>query len=274
MSATPIPRTLTLTLFGDLDLSTINELPKGRKPIITKIVDPENRGKAYNFIRQNIEKGRQAFFIIPRIEKSESSEESTWAKVKTVKEEFQFLSEKIFSDLKLAMLHGKMKSEEKKKVMDAFSKGKIDILVSTSVIEVGVDVPNASVMVIEGAERFGLSQLYQFKGRVGRGEHQSFCLLFTSHHTGTNHARLQALVDAKNGFELAQKDLEMRGPGEFFGDKQTGLPDVAMSALTDARLVKKAGLAAKNLLLEDPSLKEHQDLRTKLIATNKRIHFE
>ncbi|MDP3881044.1 MAG: ATP-dependent DNA helicase RecG [bacterium] len=277
MSATPIPRTLTLTIFGDLDLSTINELPKGRKQIITKIVDPKNRGKAYNFIRQNIEKGRQAFFIFPRIERTKSEEEeaeSSWRGVKAVTEEYEKLAQEIFPEFKVGMLHGRLKADEKKAVMQEFVKGKIDILASTSVVEVGVDVPNATVMVIEGAERFGLSQLYQFRGRVGRGQHQSFCLLFTDSHTTTTHTRLSALVKAKNGFELAEKDLEMRGPGEFFGDKQTGMPDIAMEALTNISLVKKAQDSAKEILEKDPELKNHPELAKKLNSTSKRLHFE
>ncbi|PIR88521.1 MAG: ATP-dependent DNA helicase RecG [Candidatus Harrisonbacteria bacterium CG10_big_fil_rev_8_21_14_0_10_44_23] len=281
MSATPIPRTLTLTVFGDLDLSTINELPKGRKKIVSKIVDPKNRGKAYSFIRQNVEAGRQVFFIFPRIEKTELTDEqkqdkrsAMWQNVKSVKEEFDKLSRIVFPNLKLAMLHGKLKAEEKARVMNEFKEGKIDILVSTSVVEVGVDVANATVMVIEGAERFGLSQLYQFRGRVGRGEHQSFCLLFTDSHTETTHKRLEALISAKNGFELAEIDLQMRGPGEFFGNKQTGIPDMAMDALSDMQLVKKAQDAAKATLKGDPGLKENKELANKLEKMNNKIHLE
>ncbi len=288
MSATPIPRTLSLVVFGDLDVSTINELPKGRKAIITKIVDPTNRPKAYGFIKQQIAAGRQAFFIYPRIEESTAPEQQTLtqelmtkaktsifaAEMKAVKAEYERLSKTVFPDLRVAMLHGKMKATEKAKVMADFKSGKTDILVSTSVIEVGVDVPNASIMVIEGAERFGLAQLYQFRGRVGRGEHQSFCFLFTDSTAETTAARLNALIDAKNGFELAEKDLELRGPGQFLGDKQTGIPDTAMQSLNDIRLVKAARDSAQKLLATDPQLLTYIRLKEKLDQMKKNLHLE
>ncbi|MEK7478618.1 MAG: ATP-dependent DNA helicase RecG, partial [Patescibacteria group bacterium] len=229
MSATPIPRTLALTIFGDLDLSIINELPAGRKPIITKVVAPTNREKAYGFIREQILKGRQAFVICPRIEPGTKDEEERkiltesqqkLLDLKSVKEEFERLSKNIFPDLKIAMLHGKLKNTEKENIMKDFQDKKYDILVSTSVIEVGVDVPNASIMMIEGADRFGLAQLYQFRGRVGRSEHQSFCLLFTDSDSTSTQYRLDSLLTAKNGFELAEKDLQLRGPGQFLGKEQ------------------------------------------------------
>ena len=278
MSATPIPRTLSLAIFGDLDVSTINELPKGRKPIITKIVDPENRMKAYGFIKQQIEKGRQVFFIYPRINASEQKDtedkrSSAWVGVKNVTEEFELL-QKIFPKFKVDMLHGKLKPKEKELVMKKFKDGKTNILVSTSVIEVGVDIPNATIMVIEGAERFGLAQLYQFRGRVGRGEHQSFCFLFTDSHSVTTHQRLQALIKAKNGFELAEKDLEIRGPGQFLGDKQTGLPDLAMNSLNDIRLVKSARDTALMILEKDPELENYPLLLNKLNGLGSEIHLE
>ncbi|MEK7076962.1 MAG: ATP-dependent DNA helicase RecG, partial [Patescibacteria group bacterium] len=250
MSATPIPRTLMLTVFGDLDISTITELPTGRKKIITKIVAPENRAKAYQFIRDEIKKGRQAFVICPRIEPPSQTGTDTisinqhnpyksalpW-ETKAVKEEYEKLSQAIFPDLKIGMLHGQLKPKEKEKIMREFQEKKIDILVSTSVVEVGVDVPNATVMMIEGSDRFGLAQLYQFRGRVGRGEHQSYCLLFTDSDSSaecrslpvrqagssggkTAHARLKAIAEAKNGFELAEMDLKLRGPGQFLGTEQ------------------------------------------------------
>jgi ATP-dependent DNA helicase RecG len=180
MTATPIPRTLSLTVYGDLDLSLIDELPKGRKKIITKIISPNKRKEAYDFIRKEAAKGRQVFVICPRIEAQNENEKITsWADVKAVKEEYKKLSKEIFPDLRVEMLHGKIKSDKKEEIMKKFKRGAIDILVSTSVVEVGIDVPNATVMMIEGAERFGLAQLHQFRGRVGRGKHQSFCLLFT-----------------------------------------------------------------------------------------------
>lgn len=290
MSATPIPRTLSLAIFGDLDVSTINELPKGRKAIVTKVVDPLNRPKAYAFIKQHIAAGRQAFFIYPRIEAApETGSDSlftaanekvsgiktpVWNEAKAVKAEYEQLSKKVFPDLKVAMLHGKMKATEKTKVMSDFKAGKTQILVSTSVIEVGVDVPNATIMVIEGAEHFGLAQLYQFRGRVGRGEHQSFCFLFTESSSETTAARLNALIEAKNGFELAEKDLELRGPGQFLGDKQTGMPDSAMQSLNNIQLVKAARDSAQKILSNDPQLTTHILLKEKLQELSKQVHLE
>lgn len=288
MSATPIPRTLSLAIFGDLDVSTINELPKGRKQIITKIVDPVNRPKAYGFIKQQIEAGRQAFFIYPRIEEGAQTEQLALsselvtkdtktivaAEMKAVKAEYERLSKTVFPDLNVAMLHGKMKSTEKAKIMADFKAGKTQILVSTSVIEVGVDVPNASIMVIEGAERFGLAQLYQFRGRVGRGEHQSFCFLFTDSSAETTTARLNALIEAKNGFELAEKDLELRGPGQFLGEKQTGMPDSAMQSLNNIQLVKAARDSAQKILIASPDLAAYPLLREKLAQLARSVHLE
>ena len=281
MSATPIPRTLSLTVFGDLDLSTITELPAGRKEIITKIVAPENRKKAYDFIREQIKKGRQAFVICPRIGPGTIKEGEILSEakkkaleLKSVKEEFEKLSAKIFPELKVTMLHGKMKGKEKDEIMKDFQDQKYDILVSTSVIEVGVDVPNASIMMIEGSERFGLAQLYQFRGRVGRGEHQSFCLIFTDSDSATSQKRLQFLIAAKNGFELAEKDLMLRGPGQFLGESQAGLPDVAMDALKDIQLVKTARDAAKEIISNDPEFQNHPALLKKFQEFQKEIHLE
>ncbi|KKU94584.1 MAG: ATP-dependent DNA helicase [Parcubacteria group bacterium GW2011_GWA1_48_11b] len=284
MSATPIPRTLSLTLFGDLELSIIDELPSGRKEIITKIVAPSNRKKAYDFIKEQIKAGRQAFVICPRIAAAESAPDTAqqpldvrkklWLEVKNVTEEYERLSKKIFPDLKVAMLHGRMKGAEKAQIMSGFASGEINILVSTSVIEVGVDVPNATIMMIEGADRFGLAQLYQFRGRVGRAEHQSYCLLFTDSSAQSTHQRLDALLKAKNGFELAEKDLAIRGPGEFIGDKQTGIPDLAMKALNNIELIKIARAAANSLLKEDRELNAHKLLRTQLESFQKQIHLE
>lgn len=278
MSATPIPRTLALTIFGDLDLSIIDEMPRGRKPIITKIVDPKNRDKAYAFIRGEVKKGRQVFVICPRIEKSAPSDvwkpKTSWDDVKAVTEEYEKLSKKIFPDLRVAMLHGKLNSEEKKRVMDDFSSRKSDILISTSVVEVGVDIPNATIMMIDGADKFGLAQLYQFRGRVGRGEHQSYCLLFSDTDSITVRDRLKALVDAKNGFDLAERDLQLRGPGEFLGDSQSGMPDIAMEALTDAHLVKSARDSAQEIMGRDPALREYPKLKMRLSQFEKEIHLE
>lgn len=277
MSATPIPRTLTLTIFGDLDLSIIDELPKGRKKIITKIVAPENRDKAYAFIRGQVRNGRQVFVVCPRIDKeNEESVLKNYFKfeLKAVKEEYEKLSKKIFPDLRVAMLHGKMKSAEKSEIMNNFKNHNIDILVSTSVIEVGVDVPNATIMMIEGSERFGLAQLYQFRGRVGRGEHQSFCFLFAESLSKTTFNRLNSLAKAKNGFELAEKDLEIRGPGEFLGNSQTGYPDLAMKAMKNPDLVKKSRETAMNLLEINPALDKYPALKERLDIFRKEIHLE
>ncbi|MDO8582591.1 MAG: ATP-dependent DNA helicase RecG [bacterium] len=279
MSATPIPRTLSLTIFGDLDLSIIDELPSGRKPIITKVVASTDRPKAHAFIRQEIKKGRQAFVICPRIEEAEDADEPTaipnpWSDVKAVTQEYEKLAKEIFPDLKVAMLHGKMKSAEKASVMEAFTKNKTNILVATSVIEVGVDVPNATIMAIEDADRFGLAQLYQFRGRVGRSTHQSACLLFTANKSAVSRERLKALTTAKNGFELAEKDLAMRGPGEFLGRTQTGMPDIAMNALNDMELVKAARTAASDVLKKDKDLKQNPHLEERLSAFRKAVHLE
>jgi ATP-dependent DNA helicase RecG len=275
MTATPIPRTLALTIYGDLDLSLIDELPKGRKKIITKVIPPEERNKAYQFIRKEVKAGRQVFVICPRIEPSNTAAGGlTWAEVKAVKEEYQKLSKEIFPDLKVGMLHGKMKTEEKEKIMKDFKKKKIDLLVSTSVVEVGIDVPNATLMMIEGAERFGLSQLHQFRGRVGRGKYQSYCFLFTESPAKKTQKRLTALISSENGFKLAEKDLEIRGPGEIFGKSQWGIPDLTMDSLKDIFLVEKTREAAKEILTKDPELKKYPLLREKLEEFQQRVHLE
>lgn len=278
MSATPIPRTLSLTLFGNLDLSLITELPKGRKEIITKVVAPTNREKAYAFIRGCVQKGRQVFVICPRIEPQDPALQTELSflkfELKSVTEEYEKLSKKIFPDLRVAMLHGKMKAKEKGDVMREFAEGKYDILTATSVVEVGVDVPNATVMMIESTERFGLAQIYQFRGRVGRGKHQSFCFLFTESTSSTVRTRLKALVEAKNGFELAEQDLKIRGPGEFLGNSQTGMPDLAMKAIQNPDLVKIARETALTTLDKDPTLAQHFPLKARLEAFSKRVHWE
>ena len=197
-----------------------------------------------------------------------------WAEVKNVTEEYERLAKRVFPDLRVAMLHGKMKSVEKAQLMSDFAADKLDVLVSTSVIEVGVDIPNAAIMMIEGADRFGLAQLYQFRGRVGRGEHQSYCLLFTDSTAESTHERLNALLKAKNGFELAEKDLAIRGPGEFIGDKQTGIPDLAMRALNNMELVKAARAAAVSVLKKDPELSGYPVLVEQLESFQKQIHLE
>ena len=284
MSATPIPRTLMLSVFGDLDLSLITELPVGRKEIKTEIVAPLKRTTTYSFIREQIKEGRQAFVICPRIDVPEE-EESTKVpggkmafvkklELKSVKEEYEKLSQKIFPDLRIAMLHGQMKPKEKEEVMRKFKDKEFDVLVATSVVEVGVDVPNASIMMIEGADRFGLAQLYQFRGRVGRGEYQSYCFLMADSQAAVANARLHAILEAKNGFELAEKDLALRGPGQFFGNVQTGLPDVAMEALRDPELVKNSREAAIRAVTADPQFKKNAALRKKVEEFRARVHQE
>jgi ATP-dependent DNA helicase RecG len=285
MSATPIPRTLMLSVFGDLDLSLITELPVGRKAITTSIVPPLTRSKTYDFIRSEVKNGRQVFVICPRIDlpdeedkaKANASGDPRQIKtleLKSVKEEFEKLSKKIFPDLRVAMLHGQMKAREKEDIMKQFKAREFDIMVATSVVEVGVDVPNASIMMIEGAERFGLAQLYQFRGRVGRGEYQSYCFLMTDSAAAAANARLKAILEAKNGFELAEKDLALRGPGQFFGQVQTGLPDVAMEALRDPELVKHSREAAIQILTADAGLKTFPLLRKRLAFFRQKIHQE
>jgi ATP-dependent DNA helicase RecG len=273
MTATPIPRTLTLTVFGDLDLSLIDELPKGRKKIITKTISPKEREQTYQFIKKEVGKGRQIFVICPRIEVNDKKD-SSWAEVKAVEEEYEKLSKQVFPDLRIAMLHGKMKTMEKERIMNDFKNKKMDILVSTSVIEVGIDVPNATVMMIEGAERFGLAQLHQFRGRVGRAGYQSYCFLFTTSPLKKTYDRLKALVDSEDGFKLAEKDLEIRGPGDFTGTRQWGIPDLMMNSLKDIKLVEKTRQIAQEILDKDPELKKHPLIREKLKKFRQRIHLE
>jgi len=289
MTATPIPRTLSLTIYGDLDLSVIDELPKGRKKVITKIVKPNEKKEVYDFVRKEVKEGRQVFVICPRIEPPKSKIENingqlailpfdekklSWQEVKAAKEEYEKLSKEIFPDLRVGLLHGRMKTGEKEKVMEDFKNGKIDILVSTAVVEVGVDIPNATVMLIEGAEKFGLAQLHQFRGRIGRGEAQSYCFLLTESFGKYINQRLKALISCQNGFELAEKDLAIRGPGDFLGSRQWGFPDLTMASLTDASLIEKVRAEANELLNEDPELKKYPLLQKKLEQFRKRVHLE
>ena len=279
MTATPIPRTLALTIYGDLDLSLISELPKGRKKIITKVIPPGERQKAYAFIKKEIRKNRQVFVICPRIEASNKKQITNdkalnWSEAKAVKEEYEKLDKTIFPELKIGMLHGKMKVKEKENIMRDFKNKKMDILVSTSVIEVGIDVPNATVMLIEGAERFGLAQLHQFRGRVGRSKFQSYCFLFTDSPARTTKLRLKALLEAEDGFKLAEKDLEIRGPGALDGKRQWGIPDLLMSSLKDIALVEKTRTMAKELLESDFELKKYPFLRERIRKFRERIHLE
>lgn len=256
MTATPIPRSLALTLYGDQDISLIKELPPGRKPIVTKVIREKERKKAYLFIDDQIAKGRQVFVVCPLIEESEVLD------VKAATQAYENLQNDIFKHRRVGLLHGKMRPKEKDAVMAQFVNKELDILVSTAVIEVGVDVPNASIMMIEGADRFGLAQLHQFRGRVGRGDQQSYCLLFTDSRSDTAHARLQAMEKHHSGFDLAELDLQLRGPGEIYGTKQSGLPDFKMASLTDSELIYKTREAALVLLNEDADLNKCPKLKS------------
>jgi ATP-dependent DNA helicase RecG len=271
MSATPIPRTLAMTIYGDLDLSIIDELPKGRKKIETKIVKPQERLQTYRFVEKEVEKGKQVFVICPRIEKTEKSPEGT--EVKAVKEEYEKLSRDVFPNLKVGMLHGKMAQKEKEEVMRKFKFKKLDVLVSTSVVEVGVDIPNATVMMIEGADRFGLAQLHQFRGRVGRSDVQSYCFLFAESSRGANQ-RLRALLELDSGFALAERDLKLRGPGDFAGTKQWGIPDFAMEQLTNLALVQEAKNTAQEILEKDIALQHYPLLKAQVQELRERLHLE
>jgi ATP-dependent DNA helicase RecG len=260
MTATPIPRTLALTLYSDLDISVISELPPGRQKIVTRWIKPEYRNRAYDFIRKQVQSGFQAFIICPLIEESENIE------AKAAVEEYDSLSTDIFSDLRLGLLHGKMKSTEKEEVMRDFRDHKFDILVSTPVVEVGIDIPNATVILIEAADRFGLSQLHQFRGRVGRGKNQSYCLLLTENPSEDAIQRISSIESISDGFKLAEKDLELRGPGDFLGTRQSGLPNLVMAKLSDVRLLEKSRKEATYVSSKDPELTlvEHKKLAAEL----------
>ena len=248
MTATPIPRTLALTLYGDLDLSIIDELPPGRQTIKTKWLRPDQRDSAYAFIRKQVQQGRQAFIICPLVEESDA------VQARAAVAEYEQLSVEVFPELKLGLLHGRLSSRDKEAVMQQFNAGELDILVSTPVVEVGIDVPNASVMLIESADRFGLSQLHQFRGRVGRGPEQSYCMLLAENPSEIGRQRLDLIEKVHNGFLLAEEDLKLRGPGEFFGTRQSGLPDLKMARLTDVSLLEIARNEATRLFKEDPDL--------------------
>ena len=250
MTATPIPRTLALTLYGDLDVSLLDEMPPGRIPIETKQVKPYQRKLAYDFVKLQVQKGRQAFVICPLVEESESLQ------TRAATKEYERLSEEVFPDLRLGLLHGRLNSVEKDEEMERFRQGETDILVSTAVVEVGIDIPNATVMMIEGAERFGLSQLHQFRGRVGRGREKSYCLLLTDNASEEAGERLKLMAEIGDGFKLAEEDLRLRGPGEFFGTRQSGLPDLRMARLTDTKLLNMAREEAEKTMESDPFLEE------------------
>ncbi len=262
MSATPIPRSLALTLYGDLDISVLNELPPGRQKIRTRFVKSEQRQDAYDFIRGQVREGRQAFVICPLIEESDALQ------TRAATTEFDTLSREVFPDLTIGLLHGRMPLREKEEVMARFYRGEMDVLVSTPVVEVGIDNPNASVILIDGADRFGLAQLHQFRGRVGRGEHPSFCLLLSDYPSAEARERLMVMERVDNGFAVAEEDLKFRGPGDFFGTRQSGLPDLRQARLSDQDLLSTARREASALLLQDPHLErpEHRLIREGLEA--------
>jgi ATP-dependent DNA helicase RecG len=260
MTATPIPRTLALTLYGDLDISVLDEMPPGRQAIKTTWVGPDERGDAERFVRTQVEAGRQAFVICPLVEESETLD------VKSATAEYERLQRLVYPDLRLELLHGRMSSKQKDDVMRRFRNGGADILVSTAVIEVGIDVPNASVMMIEGADRFGLAQLHQFRGRVGRGAEQSYCLLLCDEPSEDARARLELMEETTDGFKLAEADMRIRGPGQFFGTKQSGLPGLKVARLTDVKLIELTRGEAARMLDEDPGLTrpEHHTLNQRV----------
>jgi ATP-dependent DNA helicase RecG len=253
MSATPIPRSLALTIYGDLDLSIMDEMPVGRKPVDTHILSPRERERGYQIIRNHLKQGHQAFIVYPLIESDENGE------VKAVINDHEVLQKEIFPDLQIGLLHGRLSPEEKDKIMMAFHDKKYSILVSTTVIEVGVDVPNATVMMIEGANRFGLAQLHQLRGRVGRSHEQSICLLIPENEDSLENERLSVMIETNDGFLLAEKDLQQRGPGDFIGYRQSGFSDLKMAKITDIRLIEKARNAAEKLFSDDPVLEKNEN---------------
>ena len=273
MTATPIPRTLALTIYGDLDLTLLDEMPVGRKQISTKIVLQGEREKTYDAVRAELEADRQAYVICPRINEPDPLKERA-LQVKSVKEEAGRLKERIFPEYEVAILHGKMTPKEKESVMEKFADGDIDILVATSVVEVGVNVPNATVIIIEGAERFGLAQLHQLRGRVLRSSHQAYCYLFADTKTDASLKRLKALVEAKNGFELAELDLALRGAGELSGIKQWGISDLGMEAIKNIKMVEAARAEAQKLLDTDPALANYPLISARLSSKKTTVHFE
>jgi len=270
MTATPIPRTLTLTVYGDLDVSVIDEMPPGRKPVETRWVPPDGRDDAYEFVRGQVQQGYQAFVICPLIEESET------LATRAVTQEFERLSSEVFPEARLGLLHGRLAAPKKESVMRYFRDRLLDILVSTIVVEVGVDIPNATVMMVEGAERFGLAQLHQLRGRVGRSDVQSYCLLLSDSPAPDARERLRIVEQTQDGFALAEADLRLRGPGEFFGTRQSGLPDLKVARLSDVPLIELARTEAARLLEADADLSrpEHAQLREEVSSLWERVTAE
>ncbi len=268
MTATPIPRSLALTIYGDLDVSILDELPKGRKPIGTAIVPEQHQAPMWDHVRSEVEAGRQAFVICPLIDPSDV------LGARSVADVSRFLEKGSLKGLKIETLHGKLKADEKQKRNEAFRDGKIDVLVSTTVVEVGVDVPNATVMVIMSAERFGLAQLHQLRGRVGRSSHQSYCYLIPDKLNETANKRLQAVVDSQNGFELAEKDLELRGAGNIFGNAQSGFPDFKFATMGDVPFMKKVRDWSTKLLTDQNFFEKHSLVREQMTIALEKVHME
>lgn len=271
MTATPIPRTLALTLYGDLDLTLLDSMPLGRKPVITKVASASDRDDVYKHIKEELENGRQAYVICPRIDEADP-EKTMAATMRNVKQEAERLRKVVFPGKRIAILHSKMKPSEKDVVMNQFSKHNVDILVATSVVEVGVNVPNATMIIIEGSERFGLAQLHQLRGRVIRGTFQAYCYLFTESQTEKTRERLKAMIKAKNGFELSEMDLMLRGAGELSGGKQWGISDIGMEAIKNIKMVEAARGEARSILEKDLSLKDHKLLRDILVYRGQSHH--
>ena len=250
---------MALIVYGDLEVSVVDELPPGRQAVETYLIGEDKRVRMYQFVRRLVSEGRQAYIVCPTVENG-GAEEASAMELKAVTTYAAQLQETVFPDLRVGFVHGRMKAREKEAIMGAFTRGELDILVSTTVIEVGVDVPNAALMVIENAERFGLSQLHQLRGRVGRGHHQSYCVLVTKNRNPETRERLKTLTATTDGFKIAEEDLKLRGPGDFFGARQHGLPQLRVADLAgDMRLLKEAQEAAKKLLQRDPELSEPEN---------------
>ena len=273
MTATPIPRTLALTIYGDLDLTLLDEMPAGRKPIITKIILPDKRDEVYTHIRESLKEGRQAYIICPRIDEPDPEKEMA-VQARSVIAEAEHLRKDIFPEYEIGILHSKMSKEKKEEVMDDFSKHHLHILVATSVVEVGVNVPNATLIIIEGAERFGLAQLHQLRGRVIRGNHQAYCYLFAESKSQKTADRLKAIVTAKSGFELSELDLALRGAGELGGSKQWGITDLGMEAIKNIKMVEAARSEAQKLIQGDPEIKKYPELKELVEVKRVETHFE
>ncbi len=275
MTATPIPRTLALTIYGDLDLTLLDQMPAGRKPVITEVVSPKDRSETYEKIRRELAAGRQLYVICPRINEPDPEKEMA-LNVKSVTEEATRLQKEVFPEYEIGIMHSKLKKDEKEKVMESFVKNKIQVLCATSVVEVGVNVPNATMIIIEGAERFGLSQLHQLRGRVLRSSHQAHCYIFSDAKSGKSKDRLKAMTTAKNGFELAEIDLEQRGTGDLYGQKQWGISDLGMEAIKNIKMVEAARVEAREIIEEDPELSspQHQPLKEIIEGQKDKYHFE